>query len=85
MYAVGFCRNSKKRAEKGGDGTSSSESQAVELVSCRHDLSTGAMQRPLLDHVHGLDPASSFLALQNDLNPEVAPQIWTVDYVETLS
>jgi hypothetical protein len=38
-----------------GEGLTSSESQAVELVGCRQNFSSGATKLPLLDHVHGLD------------------------------
>ena len=57
---VGSVAIVNRGAAKGGDGTSRSESQAVELLSCRHDLSTGAVQLPLLDHVHGLDSGEQF-------------------------
>jgi len=48
----------------------SSERQAVELLRCRHGLSIGAVQLPLLDHVHGLDSFDQFLRTPKRLEPE---------------
>ena len=61
-----LCRNNVQAAQKSGDGASRSKSQAVELVSCRHNLSIGAVHLPVLDHVRGFDSgAQPLLALQN--------------------
>lgn len=37
------------------------KSQAIELVSCGHGFSPGAVQLPLINHVHGLDSGDQFL------------------------
>ena len=45
-----FCRNNVQEAQKCGAGVSRSESQAVELVSCRHDFPTGVRSRDQQRH-----------------------------------
>ena len=38
-----------------------SESQAVELLGCGHGSTAGAVQLPLLDHVHGINSGDQFV------------------------
>jgi hypothetical protein len=45
---------------------------AVELICRGREPSGGAMKMPHFHHIHCLDPAISFGALQNDLKPTVS-------------
>ena len=65
-----FCRISVDQSSKTGRARRKSKCQAIELLGCRHGLSIGAVQLPLLDHVHGLDSRNQFLGAPKRLEPQ---------------